>query len=41
MCEGQGQGGRGQGGDHLCGAPLGSPLLLSREVTHLQTCSRR
>ena len=37
--KGQGAGGRGEG--RLCGAPLGFPLPLSHEVTHLQTCSRR
>ena len=31
VCEGQGQG----------GTPLGFPLPLTHEVTHLQTCSRR
>ena len=37
MCEGQGQGAGGRGEDHLCGAPLGFPLPLTHEVTHLQT----
>ena len=41
-CErGRGWGAGGRGEDHLRGAPLGFPLLLSHEVTHLQTCSRR
>ena len=41
VCEGQGQGAGGRGEDHLCGAPLGFPLPLEHEATHLQTCSRR
>ena len=41
MREGQRQGAGGRGEDHLCGAPLGFPLPLTHEVTHLQTCSRR
>ena len=41
-CErGRGWGAGGRGEDHLRGAPLGFPLLLSHEVTHPQTCSRR
>ena len=39
--KGRGRGAGGRGEDHLRGAPLGFPLLLSPEVTHLQTCSRR
>ena len=38
---GSGQGAGGRGEDHLRGAPLGFPLHLTHEVTHLQTCSRR
>ena len=38
---GRGWGAGGRGEDHLCGAPLGFPLPLTHEVTHLQTCSRR
>ena len=38
---GRGRGAGGRGEDHLCGAPLGFPLPLTHEVTHLQTCSRR
>ena len=41
-CErGRGWGAGGRGEDRLRGVPLGFPLLLSHEVTHLQTCSRR
>ena len=41
-CErGRGWGAGGRGEDHLRGAPLGFLLLLSHEVTHPQTCSRR
>ena len=38
---GRGRGAGGRGEDNLRESPLGFPLLLSREVTHLQTCSRR
>ena len=38
---GRGRGAGGRGGDHLWGAPLGFPLPLAHEVTHLHTCSKR
>ena len=38
---GRGRGAGGRGEDNLCGSPLGFPLPLTHEVTHLQTCSRR